>query len=270
MGNVSVYFAESGDIARAAKLYERQIEVAQRQGNRQMEAIGLGNVGYIYLQLGLFEDGRRALERAQELNEALGALRPHGYNLLNLGLVRWRMGEGWTALHLFEQARSRLEAHGDAFGLGEMHAYKALAQEQLGDVDDASDSYKKAKEMLEEIGLQGFAQDTLAGLARCALVKGDHKEAQKYVSELCDYLDNHEAKNLEFPIQAYQTCANVFEELGDEEKAQDAIKRGYREIISRAEKISDTEWRESFLENVPENLALRERWELIAGTATQE
>jgi tetratricopeptide (TPR) repeat protein len=263
--NVAVYYTESGDIAKAARLTEQQIEINHRLGDRAGEAIGLGNVGYNYLQLGFFEKGRLALERALELNAALGARRANAYNLLNLGLAQWRVGESRNALHLLEQAHPGLEAHGDAFALGAMHSYSALVLEQIGDLEGASASYREAMEILGQIGLHGFVQDSLAGLARCALTKGHKEEALQYVMELCDYLEHHGAKGMEFPMCAYQTCARVFEDVGDEAKSRAAIEGGYRELMSRAEIISDTEWRKSFLENVPENRALIEMWNRMAG-----
>jgi tetratricopeptide (TPR) repeat protein len=263
--NVAVYYTESGDIAGAARLTEQQIEINHRLGDRAGEAIGLGNVGYNYLQMGLFEKGRLALEQSLELNAALGARRPHAYNLLNLGLVHWRVGKSSRAQELLDQARPTLEEVGDTFGQGIMLSYKALALEQGGDLDGSSASYQEAMEILGQIGLEGFAQDALAGLARCALVKGQKEEAQQHATELCDYLDHHAAKNMEFPVWAYQTCARVFEDLGDESKSRTAIEGGYRELMSRADKISDAEWRKSFVENIPENQALMEMWNRMAG-----
>jgi predicted ATPase/class 3 adenylate cyclase len=264
--NVAIYYTESGDIAKAAKLTEQQIEITHNLGDRAGEAIGLGNAGYNYLLLGLFEKAQLALERSLELNEALGARRASSYNLLNLGLAQWRAGESENAQQMLERARPGLEAHGDAFGQGAMHAYRALVLEQIGDFDHASASFREATEIFENIGFQGFAQDALAGLARCALAKGRKEEALQYVTELYDYLEHHEAKNMEFPVWAYQTCASIFEDLDKAAKSRDAIKGGYRELISRAGKISDAEWRKSFLENVPENQALLNMWDRLAGT----
>jgi predicted ATPase/class 3 adenylate cyclase len=263
LANASVYYGESGEIAKAAKLEEQQIKICHNLGDRFGQAMGLGNVGYHYLQLGLFEKGVVALERALELNEAFGALRPYSYNILNLGLALWRKGESRNAVQLIESAHSGFEAHGDVFGIGVLHSYKAMAMEHIGDLEGASTLYKEGKAIFERIGLHGFAHDALAGLARCAMKEGDYKEARTHVTELNSYLNMHEAKNMEFPIWAFQTCASMYIDIGDEEKSHKAIKRGYGELMSRADKISDPEWRESFLVNVQENCELIKMWEQI-------
>ena len=65
--NVAFYYNESGDIGKAAELYQRQIELTRHMGNKFGEAVGLGNLGFVYLKLGLFEEGREALEQASQI-----------------------------------------------------------------------------------------------------------------------------------------------------------------------------------------------------------
>ena len=61
---------------------------------------------------------------------------------------------------------------------------------------------------------------------------------------------------MEFPTRAYLTCADVFEALGEAEPAHAAIEAGYHEVIRRADRISNADWRESFLDRVPEHRAI--------------
>ncbi|MEJ2748891.1 MAG: hypothetical protein P8183_13455, partial [Anaerolineae bacterium] len=64
------------------------------------------------------------------------------------------------------------------------------------------------------------------------------------------------------PSLAYGCVADV---LGAVEisntSLHEVIEMGYRDLMERAEKISDADWRQSFLENVAENKAVVERWE---------
>jgi hypothetical protein len=70
---------------------------------------------------------------------------------------------------------------------------------------------------------------------------------------------------MEFPIRAYVTCAEVFDSLGEREKSQEAIDSGYHQLLEQADKIGDVEWRNRYLENVPEHRAIREMWDRGAG-----
>ena len=115
-----------------------------------------------------------------------------------------------------------------------------------------------------------MAADALAGLARCALAEGQREAARGHVNELWEYLQKHGAHGMEFPIKAYLTCADLFEALGDAPRGRAAAEEGRLELIRRAGKISNTEWRDSFMENVPEHRAIRRRAQQRAGSAVSQ
>jgi class 3 adenylate cyclase/tetratricopeptide (TPR) repeat protein len=258
--NVSVHYTISGNFGRAVELGEQQVAVSNQMGDRFGEAFGLGNLGFNYHQLGQFDKGRNALERALKLNEELGARWTRAINLLNLGFSNWRIGDLDTAMERLKGALTEFEEMGDSFGQGYSHLYEAFVHEGIGDCELAKDSHHLATKFLREIGMQGNVQDAKAGLARCALARGHLEKAHGYATELCEYLDHNDEKNMELPVWAYLTCASVFEASGDEAKARATIEGGHRQLMSLADKIGDVEWRESFVKNVPEHRALLEMW----------
>jgi hypothetical protein len=109
--------------------------------------------------------------------------------------------------------------------------------------------------------MSGYAIDALAGLARCALAEGHLKQAQTHIARVWDYLQRSGVRGMEFPIWSYQTCAEVYRELGEPAKSRAALEMGYAELMARAKQISDADWRQSFLKNVPEHRAVQEMWE---------
>ncbi len=258
--NVAVFYSQAGDIGKAVELVERQIKINHQTGDRIGEAIGLGNIGYNYIQLGQFERARVALERSLKLHEALGIRRMYAYNTLNLGLCDWRSGNAEAAVGTMGQALGKFEAIADAFGRGSSLLYLALALEHLEDFQRARKKFAGAKEIFAEVGMFGLELDAIAGLARCSLAGGTHGEAQKYVTGLWDHLSHDGATGMEFPVLVYQTCATVFDSLGDEEKSKSALDAGYQTLMTQADKISNMELRQSYLDNVPENRTLFEMW----------
>ncbi len=258
--NVAVFYTQTGDIGKAVELVEHQIEINHRSGDRIGEAIGLGNVGYNYLQLGQFEKGRFALERALKLNEAIGARRMRAYNLINIGLCDWRSDNAMSAVQIVAKALTEFEAIGDAFGRGTSLLYLALVLEHMGDLKGAIQHFAGAREIFAEVSMRGVEHDAIAGMARCSLASGSKGEAKKFITELWDYLNHNGAKGIEFPLLAYQTCAMVFETLGEDEKSVKAMEAGYQALMTQAEKISNAELRQSYLDNVSENRTLFEMW----------
>jgi hypothetical protein len=134
-----------------------------------------------------------------------------------------------------------------------------MLKELDGNLEEARRCYTKARETLGEIGAPAYACDALAGQARCELALGSFDEAQAHAEELWRHLLNEGAEGMEFPILAYETCADIFEASGDTDRAQLAIDKGYGELMERAGRIDDPEWRTAFLSKVPEHERLLAR-----------
>jgi tetratricopeptide (TPR) repeat protein len=265
LGNLAVSYVESGDLARAAQLHSQLAAINHRLGDRAREADALVNLGYDYVLLGMYELGRAALEQALRIYQAIGNRRGSAYALLNLGLAHWRSGDPHTARQMLEPVQIELAALGDVFARAAGLSYLALILEQAGDAAGAVQRYAEAHEILSAMGVHGYAADALAGLARCALAQGSLDEARRHVTEVWTDLEQHGAQGMEFPIRAYQTCAEILNALGESEKSRAAVEEGYRELIQRAEKISNIEWGRSFLENVPEHRVMLDMWDRVAG-----
>ena len=102
-----------------------------------------------------------------------------------------------------------------------------------------------------------------AELARCALAQGDLEEAGQEVGAVWNYLNESDTAIWEFPIRAYLTCADIFDALGETEKSHTAVKAGYNELITQADKLSDPDWRRAYLENMREHREIVAWWERV-------
>ncbi|HEV8339343.1 MAG TPA: adenylate/guanylate cyclase domain-containing protein [bacterium] len=260
MSRAAIYYNESGDLGRSQELERESIDLAHRLGYRQREARGLGNYGYGLVILGLYKQARIYLERALQLDEATGARRGRAFNLQNLGLVSFRTGDGRAARRLLEESLHDMTAVGDAWGRAATLQYLALVLEQTGDLSGAARRFEEAQSVFARSS-HAWAMDALAGIARCALAQGRLDEARRHATDLWTYLAETGPKGIEHPVWAYLTCADIFDALGQREQARAAVESGYRELMERAEKISNPEWRKSFLENVPEHRSIVEMWE---------
>jgi class 3 adenylate cyclase/predicted ATPase len=262
LARVGVYYTESDDPERSAQLRLQHVAIDHRLGNRDQEARGLMNLGLTYLLLGLYKLARTALEQSLRLAEAVESRRGRAYGLQNLGLVYWRSGDSRNARQVLEQALSEMMTIGDVAGRAVTIEYLGLVMEQAGDAAGAEKRFAEAKDVLTKVGALGFVNDALAGLGRCALAQGHLDDAGQYATELWNALATGRAKG-EFPMLGYQTCADLFDALGDGEQARAAVEAGHRELMARAEKISDPDWRKAFLSDVPEHRAITETWEKL-------
>jgi tetratricopeptide (TPR) repeat protein len=153
-----------------------------------------------------------------------------------------------------------LQAMGDNFGHAVGTTYASLAYEQNGQIEDALAGFEQAAEALDKIGTPGNLQDARAGAARCLLKLNMLERALQAALLLWDYLRQQAAVGMEFPILAHETCAEIFSLTGEPVLAKRAVQAGYGELLLRAGRISLPEWRQSFLERVPEHQRIHTRW----------
>lgn len=257
--NVATHYIDTGDLSRALHLHNQQVEIIHRLRNLTGEVVGLANIGYIYIMLGLPEVGRAKLERSLELAEMTGNRHTSALNRLNLGLAYYRSADYQVARESMETALLAFSEIGDIFLQGFCYSYLGHVLEKIGDVIGAMRSFENARHLFDQVGTRGYACDALAGLARCLLAQGQIAEALQHTSEVWNYLQTS-SQGMEFPILAYQTCVDVFNQSGDSEKAAQALQAGFSTLMDRADKISDSTLRKSFLENVPEHRAMMEKW----------
>ncbi|NJD59152.1 MAG: hypothetical protein FIA98_07115 [Anaerolineae bacterium] len=267
--NVSLYYTETGDMARSARMLEHQLEINQQIGNIEGQVIGLSNLGYVYILLGMPAEAIPVLQRCTRIAWDNGIRSFFAYSRLNLGLAYLRNGNPVSAVTELEECLPDLHSMNDILDYGTGHTYMAMASELGGQVDQALALYNQAAEVLKGIGTMGNMFDAEAGVARCLLAVSDRRSAVEHVFPLQDYLKQYSGAGMEFPVLAYETCADVFTALGETAQARRAVGAGYGELLVRAGKISLPEWRKSFMERVPEHQRIRMRW-LDYMNATQE
>jgi class 3 adenylate cyclase/tetratricopeptide (TPR) repeat protein len=254
-------YATLGDLGKAFPLLTESVELAHRLGNRVREAYDLGNLANSYMTIGYYKQARALFEQSMAIVEALGDRRLHGLNQGNMGEIYLQSGDLRKARRLLEDALEELRRFQDHWGMVFVLHQLGLVLLAIGDASGASRCFTESHQMALEKGLLPFACESAAGLAASAAAQGQLEQARTSVQEAWDYLKAHGWAVLENPATAYRNCAEVLEALGDEQAAQEALESGHQALMEKADSIDKPEWRQSFLENVPENRALMEMWE---------
>ena len=255
------FYSELPDIARCYSLWIEQIELDHRLGNRNQEVTSLGNLGSGYLWLGLYKQARSQIEQAVQICRALGARRLLAYNLGNLADIYLDTGDLRRASQLLDEALQEISPTQDARGMTWMTADKGLALLMMGDIPGASRRFSEAKQLALSHAMATAACEITAGQAACAVQQGQLDEAGKYTHEVWDFLKENGIVGLNRSGMAYRLLAETFDALGEAENARAVIESGHQALIEVLETIGIPEWRQSFLENVPDNRALMEMWE---------
>lgn len=271
MAAIALYYLEDGDLARAARFLNRSLEAAGRTPTRHLdlESHYQGHLGFTYAQLGLYTQAREALEAGLKLADLMGIGRFQAYHMLNLGFVNWRTGDLETAVQMEEDALREYLATGETFGQAAGRAYLGYIYEEMGDPARAAKYLAESRAGFAEIGVDADKFEAQAVEARVALSQGRHEQARQLVREVWHYLGERGTEGLSSPGWIFLCVADVLEEIDVPDiSLRDVITTGYGKLMESAEKISDDDWRRSFLENVVENRAIVERWERVVNEAT--
>jgi tetratricopeptide (TPR) repeat protein len=266
---VSAFYTETGDIERTAQLLDRQLLINRRTGNIEGEAGGLLNLGYAYILLGMPDKSIPLLQRCIHLAESIDHRSFRAYGSLNLALAFLYNGTLSSARAELDQCLPELKAMNDAFGYAVGQTYNALVAEHEGQENEALSGFNMAIASLREIGALGNEKDAEAGVVRCLLRLNNLEEAKRCAAPLWDYLQRNIGVGMEFPMLAYETCAEVYSSAGEEALARSVIEAGYRELMKRADKISLLEWRQSYLEHVPEHHRIQAYWHKYTQTSIE-
>jgi len=260
--NASVYYIDAGRLDTAEQLLNEEVEVSRRTRDRWMHCVGLINLGYIYYLLGQYEISRSVLAESLELAKSINMRRESSYARLNLALCYFRLNDLKTTTKILESTADEVEILEDPIGQGVCHSYSGLVQEAYGAHAAALDCFQKAARILKKAGASGYELDAMAGQARCCAALNRAGEALSYANQLWFRLQAG-ASGLEFPVLAYETCANTLIQFDQHPLALPVIQKGYCELMARAARIEDPVWHASYLRNVVEHGRLVLLWQKI-------
>jgi tetratricopeptide (TPR) repeat protein len=250
-----------GDLARSIQYQLLGAKAAERAAHPTRELTIKANLGLLYINLGQYAEARITLEAQIELAEILGdrwlkaSLRRH------LGYVYWRIDNVQLSLEQLEQALIDLVEIGDIYGQAACHAYLGYIGADTENWKSAAEHLAKARSYFEEMGIDPDKFEAQAFEALCLLTLGQKDDAHALTVDVWDYIRTHGAEEMDSPARVFLSLADVFNTVKTPGiSVRDVIEMGYRDLMQRAEKISDIEWQQSFLENVVENRVIIERY----------
>jgi tetratricopeptide (TPR) repeat protein len=175
---------------------------------------------------------------------------------LNLGLAEWRLGQPGDACQSINRGLTMLEQLGDRLGIAYARYYLGLAEEEAGDLPEASLQYEIAQSAFGALGMTALGIEAQAGVARLALQQEDLDQANQIVTQITSFLNKEGPQGFELPMLVYLTCAKIFDALDDTSQLKQTLEKSYEIIQTRLEGIKESSWRALFVEAIPEHRAL--------------
>ncbi|HEY1919100.1 MAG TPA: tetratricopeptide repeat protein [Streptosporangiaceae bacterium] len=174
------YLEVFGWTTEAITICDRCRQAAQSMDDRGAEAAALGNLGYVYLQQGRYQQAARRLQQALPLFRQAGDRGGEALAVGNLAVVERRQGHHQQAADDQRQALALHRQVGDPWG--EALALTRLAAVECGQgrLPEAIDHLRRAVSLSGEIGDQIGQAIALTRLGVIECRQGRHKQAERH------------------------------------------------------------------------------------------
>lgn len=252
----------AGDLAKMLEHAREAVTAFDLAGDQRSAALMRSNLAFAYMEIGAYRQAEDALRSVAPVAERLGVPMVIALTKQNLGLALARRGELEEARSLEGASLALFRANGYQRAEGTCCIYMAMILALAGDLPGALAQARDALAVLQDIPpLRAFA---FGALAQALLDSGDIDAALEAASSAMDLL--RELGSLdEGEALVRLVYARALRRRADVEAAREVIATAREILLSRAAKISDIAWRESFLRQVPENARTLELAEELAG-----
>ncbi|AKT38147.1 protein kinase domain-containing protein [Chondromyces crocatus] len=242
-----------GDPGAGLAGFEAALFAFGQTGDRRNACTIQGNLGYTLSELGDFEGAEGALRAALTEAERMGLFDLAPVVRQNLGLTLAQTNQLEEARRLQQQALEAFREQGVARMQGMSHAYLARIALRAGKLAAAEHEARSAVDLLVVAPpLRAFA---LAVLASALLAQRRAPEALGLTGEAFAQLQAagglEEGESL-----VWRARADALAAAGELTEAEHVRAEARRRLEARAARISDPDWRERFLREVPDNTAL--------------
>jgi DNA-binding SARP family transcriptional activator/Tfp pilus assembly protein PilF len=249
MQNLSDEFLAEGDFA-TARSYLEQALVLQRAVQAQWN-VGhtLRCIGTIFHRLGDYAQARDYYQQALDLCGELGMAFYEGQSLAYVSLLSHHEGDDLAAREQSERGLAIAREIGDRLGQGCLLDSLGHALAGLGELDRAADAYHQALALRRELDEPHLAAESLAGLARVALQRGNVGAAMEQVEEILLLEKGRGFGGATEPFRIWLTCYQVLE-AGQDPRAGAVLAAAHEQLQEQRSNIHDEALEHTFLENV--------------------
>jgi len=256
LSNLSGLASESGNLLESFQFDLEYLAITRATGDKAREVNALNTLGDNAFRLGDYPMARKHLDEALSLSRSIGHRYGESVVLLNLAALMNLQNDNTTAIRLAQESIV-ISAQS---GLRDLEAAAllalGLALTALGEMDKAYRALERSRDLFDENLSPHLAMEPIAGLAHLALLAGENEMAIRHVELVLEHMDNGACLDgTEEPLRILWTLYYVLEQTGDV-RANPLLAEAHQQLQERAERITDTQQRCTFLEKVPHHQAI--------------
>jgi len=170
-------YQNAGEYARALKMHEQAMAVAEEVGERAKVAAQYSNIGICHKELGNYKRALKMHEQHKAMAEELGVRAQVAIACSNLGICHGSLGDHRLALLMHEEARAIEMELGDRSGLAYSAGNLGACYQGMGDFPMAIALFEEFKAMAEEMGDRRGVASAYGNLGGCHFSQGDYDKA---------------------------------------------------------------------------------------------
>jgi len=251
-----------GDYQQGLDYYLRVLQLRRETGNRAREGGALGDLGDVHLLLGNYRESLDLHRQSLAIDNEVGYKYGQAWCHHDIGVIHLNLGN---------TAEARLELEQALALAGELQSPNliVLSKNDLshtlrisGGEENLTGALRLAREATEIAERASLVFGQIIGhsyqaMARLAL--GDGAQASKESRTAVALLEAH-GDTEALPEEIYCNHSSILLALGEADEARGWLKRAHDVIVTKAAKIRDLAFRESFLANVPLNRKIIVAW----------
>lgn len=249
-----------GDYGHAQRSLQQALRLHQAMGARLREAECQNILGAMWREVGDNQRARQCFEDAVAIQEAIGNRSYASYTYLNLGLALMSSDQ-LAALNCYQKALHYARETGTREAEAYALSYQGGWHMHMGNATEADQCYLAALAIWGELGMTAAAMEDTANRARLAWQSHQLAEAHQWAEACWAHVLAKGIEGMEFPVQVYLTCFDVFRAAERSALAHEALEKAHTLLLARANAISDAVLQEGMLRHVPANRRVVEEWE---------
>ena len=249
LNNLGVVYKTQGNYDQALENIIESNELLKNYGERLKYAISLANIGRIYVEMGNYEKAIEYENRSLEISQEIGYNKGIGNIYFGRVFTMLRMNKYDEMLQYVEKALKIYTELSLPFYIAGVLDLKGQYFYIIGDYKLALESFRSANiTWIEQSNLKNRIH-TLSWIALIEAKLQNIDTSLIIIQEIETLLVTTEP-TFDDEIVVRWNCSKTWKILGDQEKAQDYLKLSYDELMTRADKYTDSRARNALLNDI--------------------
>ncbi|MFN8360786.1 MAG: tetratricopeptide repeat protein [Candidatus Kapaibacterium sp.] len=183
LGNIGLLYTDLSECDRALEYYDRALSLATELGNKNSMATTIGNIGLVYMELAEYTRALEYYRRALALFEELGSKSGMATRNANIGMVYMEFADYPRALEYLQKSLALDEELGNRHSIAANLHNIGVILQRMSNYPKALEKFHQALAINEAIGNKQWKANNLSSIGNVYLALADYQRALEYFKQ---------------------------------------------------------------------------------------